>query len=54
MTLDDLDRVLFGTFVILGLACLICMVNWRRRRENKRINLPPPSSACRRNGVESL
>jgi hypothetical protein len=53
MTLDDLDRVLFGTFVILGLACLIGAVNWRQRRHNKRINLPPPSVACRRNGPEA-
>lgn len=37
-------------FVVCGIAC----IGWRRHQRNKRINLPPPSSACRRNGVESL
>lgn len=36
----------------IGLV-LALTIDWRHRRHNKRINLPPPASACRRNGPEA-
>jgi hypothetical protein len=49
---SDLEFYLRGVLAVLGLACVLGCVT--RQRRNKRINLPPPSVACRRNGPESL
>jgi hypothetical protein len=49
--MSDLEFYARGVLAILGLACVLACV--RHRRHNKRINLPPPSVACRRNGPEA-
>jgi hypothetical protein len=43
--------LLLGALAYAVLCALFCI---KRHRRNRRINLPPPSVACRRNGPECL
>ena len=48
------DRVIFWTLLIAG-ALLVWLGSHRAQRNRRRHGvLPAPSSACRRNGVESV
>jgi hypothetical protein len=42
---------IIGAFAFLGIACFVALIATEVRkgpRGNKRVNLPPPSSACDR------
>jgi len=39
------------TGIVFSLACFLWSI--RPKRSNRHINLPPPATACRRNGPEA-
>lgn len=39
----------YAAFIIAG----VCLYFGTRRRRNRRVGLPPPSHACKRNTVEA-
>jgi hypothetical protein len=48
----DWEQVSIAALVIFFAVC--SAIAFRPRRRNRRVSLPAPSAACRRNNVESV
>lgn len=51
------EQFLLGVLISLAIFCVVVAFwppFWAKRRRNRQLNLPPPSSACRRNSTESV